>query len=796
MKKTSLLILILIIGFCYQVYSQTPTYVPTSGLVAWYPFSGNAGDSSGHGYNGVVTGATLTADRFGNPNRAYYFDGGFGTKIYVTLGTPVTLHSRTFAGWLKFPVSPINYYPTFYGINGEYAQVLGNNSAYITAGTMGKYYWSWGGGCSQVGKSFVNDNQWHHLALVADSATNNYLMYLDGILDTSQTCVNTTIVTSFINIGDGSGASTFTGNLDDIGIWNRALTPCEISRLYHANMLTPSAGVVTGTSALCVGTTTVLNDTAIGGVWSSSNTAVATIGSTGIVNGISGGTTTISYTVSNVCGSASATKTITVNTLPVAGTILGAPMVCTGSSTTLTNATPSGLWSSTNSNASVSGGGIVTGVTGGIDTIMYIVINSCGVATASKTMTVNISPNAGSITGTSSVCVGSSITLTDTATSGVWSSSNTALATVGSTGIVSGIAAGVATISYTVTNICGTTFAIRSVTVNPLPHAGSITGMSAVCEGSSITLSDTATGGVWSATNSNAIVTSGGVVYGLVAGIDTVIYSITNMCGTAITTKTVTINPLPNAGTITGSVSVCEGLATTLANTATGGVWSSSDTTIATISSGGIVSGIAAGNSTISYTATTLCGSATTTTNITVSPQPIAGTISGMDSVCPDQTVALTETATGGTWSSSDTTIATVNSLGIVTGIMFGTTIITYSVTNSCGTATATFGVSVKQNGDCNTLVGDIRVASEISVFPNPSNGEFSIKGTIGNGNDIVYITVTDMLGRMVYEENTTTKSGRIDKKMTLSDHVKSGTYILNLINTTESKVFHVIIEK
>ena len=47
----------------------------TDGLVVWYPFSGNANDQSGNGNHATVYGATLTADRFGNPNSAYWFDG-------------------------------------------------------------------------------------------------------------------------------------------------------------------------------------------------------------------------------------------------------------------------------------------------------------------------------------------------------------------------------------------------------------------------------------------------------------------------------------------------------------------------------------------------------------------------------------------------------------------------------------------------------------------------------------------------------------------------------------------------
>ncbi len=57
------------------LYSQLPTYVPANDLIAWYPYNGNAIDASGNGNNGIVNGATLTNDRFGNSNSTYNFTG-------------------------------------------------------------------------------------------------------------------------------------------------------------------------------------------------------------------------------------------------------------------------------------------------------------------------------------------------------------------------------------------------------------------------------------------------------------------------------------------------------------------------------------------------------------------------------------------------------------------------------------------------------------------------------------------------------------------------------------------------
>ena len=73
MRKIALIAFTVLISF--QIVAQVPSYVPTNGLVGWWPFTGNAIDSSGNGNNGTVNGATLTSDRFGNTAKAYEFNG-------------------------------------------------------------------------------------------------------------------------------------------------------------------------------------------------------------------------------------------------------------------------------------------------------------------------------------------------------------------------------------------------------------------------------------------------------------------------------------------------------------------------------------------------------------------------------------------------------------------------------------------------------------------------------------------------------------------------------------------------
>ena len=74
MKQIGLFLVLLFFG-SHAVLSQVPSYVDTNGLVGWWPFDGDANDYSGNGNNGIVHGATLTTDRFGNARSAYDFDG-------------------------------------------------------------------------------------------------------------------------------------------------------------------------------------------------------------------------------------------------------------------------------------------------------------------------------------------------------------------------------------------------------------------------------------------------------------------------------------------------------------------------------------------------------------------------------------------------------------------------------------------------------------------------------------------------------------------------------------------------
>jgi trimeric autotransporter adhesin len=540
-------------------------------------------------------------------------------------------------------------------------------------------------------------------------------------------------------------------------------------------------GPVTGTLSLCMDSSVALSNTATGGVWSSTNISVATVGSsTGVVTGVAAGTSVISYTLTGV----SVTAVVTVNPPTNAGEITGAAIVCTGSSATLSNTVTGGVWSSSSTAiATVDSAGAVSGVSAGTATVSYTVTNGCGSVSAIKVVTVNPLAVAGTITGTTIFCAGSTTTFSNTATGGVWSSSATSLATVGSTGIVTGVAAGTAIISYTVTNVCGAVSATTIVTVNPLPDAGTIAGTTSLCAESTITLSNAVTGGVWSSSAVTiATVDTLGIVSGVSVGTATISYTVTNGCGSTSAAVDITVNPLPNAGSITGTTTVCAGGTAMLSNGTTGGVWSSDVASVATVDSAGVVSGVVAGTATISYTVTNGCGSASATVIVTVNPLPGTGTITGTTSLCEGSTTTLGNSTTGGVWSSSATSIATVGSTGIVSGISAGTATISYTVTNGCGSVSATTVVTVNSLPDAGTITGlsSVNIAATITLANATTGGVWSSSitsvATVGStgvvtgvaaGTVAISYTVTSGCGAASATKIVTVNSSALETEIT-----------------------------
>jgi len=303
--------------------------------------------------------------------------------------------------------------------------------------------------------------------------------------------------------------------------------------------------------------------------------------------------------------------------------------------------------------------------------------------------------------------------------------------------------------------------------------AGTVSGPAAVCTADSISLTSTVFGGTWAAVNSNATISSG-MVTGVSAGLDTMIYTITSGSCVATTTAVVAVNTIPQAGDISGSSSVCQGSSITIADPSTGGSWSETTGVTAVTGSGltsAIVTGITPGADVIQYTNSNACGSATATFTVIVNPLPDAGTISGINSVYAGASTSLSNTATDGIWSSSNTSIATVSVSGLVYGVSPGTASIIYTATNSCGTATASYSFTVWANTGINNTVAGI---DKLTIMPNPAKENFTISVS-STFNEPTTITITNMIGEKVAEITGTTNQ-TIDASL----HAPAGIYLIN----------------
>ena len=374
--------------------------------------------------------------------------------------------------------------------------------------------------------------------------------------------------------------------------------------------------------------------------------------------------------------------------------------MCVGLTTNLSDASAGGTWSSTTSSVATvtpglgSGGGVVGGGSGGTTVVNYS--NGCGSAAV---VTVTVTPFPTAITGATSLCLGTTTTLSNGTSVGTWSSSNSSIAAVGSTtGFVNGNNNGTVTITYA--NVCGS--ANSSLTVTS-PTA--ISGITTFCQNATTILSNGVSGGTWSS-NNLAVATATGIVndgtiygtgLGLSPGTATITYTIAGGCYVTINITT-TAAPTP----ITGLFSMCSGTGVNLTDGTTGGVWSSTNTNVATVNTTGGVSGfgLAGGISTISYAIGICSASATVTVN------PIPSAITGPLGVCVNSTIMLSDATLSGNWSSSTSSVATVDpGSGVVSGVSAGIATITYTLSSGCFITR-----SVTVNPSPATITGNLNV--------------------------------------------------------------------------------------
>jgi hypothetical protein len=309
-------------------WAQVPSYVPTNGLVGYWPFNGNANDESGNGNNGTVNGATLTTDRNGVANKAYSFDGNDWIELNLL---PAINNSNELAVsvWVKSSGTNSNtncsvgcwqsYFSRGYdGGDGFFIYTNQGNNPYFVGNVNGP--WAGGQGAGNPNNTLIPHTQWNHLLMNYDGV--NIKFYVNGSL------VGTTPYTTNVGVGNTTNAvfgrqfvpnyPYYTvGKIDDGAIWNRALTQQEITALYQSCSNPVATITPQGPTTFCSGGS--VNLTAATGIgytyqWYRNGTAVSNATASTYSVTLAGNYTVI--VSSNGCSSTSTATIVTVNLNP------------------------------------------------------------------------------------------------------------------------------------------------------------------------------------------------------------------------------------------------------------------------------------------------------------------------------------------------------------------------------------------------------------------------------------------------------------------------------------------------
>jgi hypothetical protein len=436
-------------------------------------------------------------------------------------------------------------------------------------------------------------------------------------------------------------------------------------------------------------------------------------------------TTATSNTITMVV-TASVTPSVTISADP-------GNTICTGTNVTFTatptnGGTPSYQWklngnnvgtnSNTYSNNALVNGDVVSVVmtsslacasptTATSNTIIMVV-------TASVTPLVTISANPGN-----TICTGTNVTFTGTPTNGgtpsyQWKLNGNNVGTNSNTYSNNALANGdVVSVVMTSSLACASPTTATSNTI-PMVVTASVTPSvtisanpgNTICAGTNVTFTATPTNGgtpsyQWKLNSNNVGTNSNTYQNSTLANGDVVSVVMTSSLGCANPTFaisneiTMTVNPAVSAGTVSGVSPLCIGQTSMYASNGTsGGSWSSSNTSIATVnSSTGLVTALSAGTTNIMYTLVGSCNTVSASKMLTVNPNVSAGIVSGVTPLSVGATTLFSSTGTpGGSWSSTNNGIATVNaSTGLVSAISAGTTNITYTVGSGCGSPVSAF---------------------------------------------------------------------------------------------------------
>lgn len=254
------------VGFCLtaSVMAQLPSYVPTNGLVGYWPFNGNANDESGSGSgnNGTVNGAALTTDRFGVANKAYSFDG---VDDYIRVTNPSALTSTnaiSISFWLNSPDYSLNT------TGNVERNPIGMQKTINSSGLQFETVDNIGSCCgAQFALAPVQYESTNPIPLntsinfIGIYDGNMLKLYQNGLLVGSSVGIfNLTSLTQDLFFGkEGSLGRNYKGIIDDIGIWSRALSDCEIQDLYNSQINSVAGSILTSPQSATVGSAVTLS---------------------------------------------------------------------------------------------------------------------------------------------------------------------------------------------------------------------------------------------------------------------------------------------------------------------------------------------------------------------------------------------------------------------------------------------------------------------------------------------------------------------------------------------------------
>ena len=350
--KTKSIIAALILA-ASSAFAQVPSYVPTNGLVGWWPFNGNINDLSGNGNNGTVFGATPTSDRFGLNNAAYFFDPLISQSNISINTNPNSIATYfSISIWVK-PNRAVNFITESSACPGTVSVPMANsnqNWAYIpTALNLGTGI-SVGTNGVLVAEHSANllicrmnysaslSNFTHVVVTYSNDSTK---LYVNGNLVKAKPTLCSTLHN--LTLGHALGSSlyspNFSGELDDFGLWTRELTQQEIVSLYNAQSC---IGNITadGPTAFCAGNFVNLTSDVVGGTyqWKRNGVNITTNGTSRTYKATSSGSYTCVATCNGTALTSNAIQVTSQTNAAVTLTASGATSFCAGDSITL-NAT-------------------------------------------------------------------------------------------------------------------------------------------------------------------------------------------------------------------------------------------------------------------------------------------------------------------------------------------------------------------------------------------------------------------------------------------------------------------------